>query len=197
MLISTRRQLLKRLGVGLPVAWMTPVVSSVVLPAHAQTSPPPPPPPPPQMFDIGDTGPGGGIVFYLESGSDRTRGLEAATADQDTGTPWGCFPVDVTGATDTGIGTGGSNTQAILDANCSGSAAMAAAAVGPGWFLPSQDELNELFNQRAIVGGFTDDFYWSSSQSSALNAQGQFFSVGSVFPLNKTNSLRVRAVRAF
>lgn len=36
---ESRRSLLKGLALTLPVAWTTPVVESIVLPAHAQTSP--------------------------------------------------------------------------------------------------------------------------------------------------------------
>lgn len=35
-----RRRLLKSIGIALPAAWSTPVVQSIVLPAHAQMSPP-------------------------------------------------------------------------------------------------------------------------------------------------------------
>ena len=202
MTVSTRRKVLKGLGVAAPVVWVTPVVTSVVLPAHAQTTTPEEEPEPaPQMFAIGDTGPGGGIVFYLEPGSDGTMGLEAATADQSTAAQWGCFsPVDVTGATGTAIGTGALNTQAILDENCTDTpdAAMAAANVGPGWFLPSVDELNEMYTELHLngLGGFADGFYWSSSQSSADARYRDFFS-GGQFVHGKIFALRVRAVRTF
>ena len=190
MSIRTRRKVLKGLGVAMPVAWMTPVVSSVVLPAHATTSC--------TVYAIGDTGPGGGIVFYTSNGG--CNGLEAATADQSTGAEWGCAGVDVSGATGTAIGTGESNTAAILSALCPGSdpdAAIAAANEGPGWFLPSKDELNQLYLQRTVVGGFEIAQYWSSSQSSAGNARFQSFFNGRQVDSDKILTLRVRAVRAF
>ena len=195
MSIRTRRKVLKGLGVAMPVAWVTPVVSSVVLPAHATTTSTTSC----TVYAIGDTGPGGGIVFYTSNGG--CNGLEAATADQSTGAEWGCAGVDVTGATGTAIGTGALNTQAILDENCTDTpdAAMAAAAVGPGWFLPSEDELGAMYTELKVngLGGFGDYFYWSSSQDSAGGARRQGFDVG--FPGNgsKSNSHGVRAVRAF
>ena len=203
MTVSTRRKVLKGLGVAAPVVWVTPVVTSVVLPAHAQTTTPEEEPEPaPQMFAIGDTGPGGGIVFYLEPGSDGTMGLEAATADQSTAAQWGCFsPVDVTGATGTAIGTGALNTQAILDENCTDTpdAAMAAANVGPGWFLPSVDELNAMYTELHLngLGGIAGGSYWSSSQSSADDARNHDFFDGVQRVFDKNFTLRVRAVRAF
>jgi len=203
MTVSTRRKVLKGLGVAAPVVWVTPVVTSVVLPAHAQTTTPEEEPEPaPQMFAIGDTGPGGGIVFYLEPGSDGTMGLEAATADQSTAAQWGCFsPVDVIGATGTAIGTGALNTQAILDENCTDTpdAAMAAANVGPGWFLPSVDELNAMYTELHLngLGGIAGGSYWSSSQSSADDARNHDFFDGVQRVFDKNYTLRVRAVRAF
>ena len=198
---STKRQTLKKLGVGIPVAWMTPVVSSVVLPVHAQTTPPVAPP---QIFAIGDTGPGGGIVFQISNGG--LNGLEAARADQSTGAQWGCSGVDVTGATGTAIGTGASNTAAILAASCPGSspdAANAAANFNGGgfndWFLPSEDELNAMFIELHLngLGGFGGGIYWSSSQSSAILARFQLFTGGTRGDNGKTVTLRVRAARAF
>jgi len=66
-----------------------------------------------------------------------------------------------------------------------------------GWFLPSQDELNALYLQRGVVGGFADDNYWSSSEVYAFLAWLQFFVSGSQVGIGKVKSLRVRAVRGF
>ena len=76
---STRRGLLKTLGISGSAAWMTPVISSVTLPAHGQTSEPPSNPPSDPLFSLGDTGPGGGVVFYIEGGeTEGPRGLESS-----------------------------------------------------------------------------------------------------------------------
>jgi hypothetical protein len=66
------------------------------------------------------------------------------------------------------------------------------------WFLPSVDELNLLYQQRAVVGGFYNDIYWSSTEQDDVFAWGQYF----IFPSSpgytfKDIPLRVRAVRAF
>ena len=42
---ETRRRALKSLAMAAPAVWVTPMVDSVALPAHAQTSPDPPDPP--------------------------------------------------------------------------------------------------------------------------------------------------------
>jgi len=49
----------------------------------------------------------------------------------------------------------------------------------------------------ADLGGFVDDFYWSSSEYDSGDAWEQYFDNG--FQLNylKDDTIRVRAVRAF
>ncbi len=36
------------------------------------------------------------------------------------------------------------------------------------WFLPSKDELDLLFQQKSVVGGFASAHYWSSSEDSCI-----------------------------
>jgi len=67
---------------------------------------------------------------------------------------------------------------------------------GVSWFLPSKDELNELYTQKTVVGGFVDAWYWSSSQFNTSNALTRNFA-GGEGPDLKTSTLRVRPVRAF
>ena len=47
------------------------------------------------------------------------------------------------------------------------------------WYLPSKDELDKLYTNRASVGGFATVFYWSSSELNALLAWVQYFLLGS------------------
>jgi hypothetical protein len=142
---------------------------------------------------------------------------------------WGCSGTSITGADGTAIGTGGQNTTditAIVDGcQTSGIAARLANDLTLGgqsdWFLPSRDELNALckwaFNDTANaicnnngsgglslmgVGGFSTDYYWSSSESSSVNfpglfAGGQNFVGGDQNNGGKTNLYSVRPVRAF
>jgi Protein of unknown function (DUF1566) len=165
------------------------------------------------IFHIGDNGPAGGKVFYL---SDKTgfHGLEAAPTDQSSGAVWGCYN-KLIGASGTAVGTGAANTAAIV-AGCSEAntaAKIADAYVLNGytdWYLPSQDELNLLYQQKTVVGGFVvggfaNNNYWSSSQYSSLEslriasltAWNQYFSNGNQDYNNKGSTLPVRAVRAF
>ena len=52
------------------------------------------------------------------------------------------------------------------------------------WRVPTRDELNEMYQNRAAIGGFEESgsdpggWYWSSSQSSYRNAWAQRFSDG-------------------
>ena len=83
----------------------------------------------------------GGIIAYIDSTGQH--GLIAATADQSEGIQWYNGTNIVTGATGTAIGTGLTNTNAIIAAQGSGSYAASIARDYNGggytdWFLPSQ-----------------------------------------------------------
>jgi hypothetical protein len=139
----------------------------------------------------------GGIVFHVTDGG--LRGLEAATVDQ-VPTQWGCFRTLISGAYGTDVGRGEPNTAAIIAGCTEITAASVAAAYGPGWYLPSQDELNLLYLQKdaGVVGGFASGYYWSSSQDGSYYAWLQGFGGGSQSAsASKNTTLRVRAVRAF
>lgn len=103
------------------------------------------------------------------------------------------------------VGEGAANTRKILEkypqATYPKSAAAVATAYRGGghsdWFLPSKEELNQLFLNRSVVGNFATDFYWSSSEDTADHAWFQCFTNGQQFATNKTHVNRVRPVRAF
>jgi hypothetical protein len=56
------------------------------------------------------------------------------------------------------------------------------------WYLPSKYELNLLYQQEVVVGGFANSGYWSSSEYDALGAWFQFFSNGFQTSYLKSNS---------
>jgi hypothetical protein len=113
--------------------------------------------------------------------------------------------------TETAIGTGRKNTDLILAKDADAPAAKACKEYSGGgktdWFLPSKDELNELYVNRASVGNMKDYYYWSSSQRDSYNAWSQsFYDYGSGIQSynNKNGKLLkyylfrdVRAIRAF
>ena len=167
-------------------------------------------------YAIGDPGPAGGIVFYDKgSYSDGWRFLEAAKSDQATRVEWGGYGTSV-GETSTGIGSGKANTEKIVQALGDGNYTKDGSVVElngnyaakicddlvlgghDDWFLPSKDELNELYKQKSTVGGFASfSNYWSSSEYSASDAWSQDFKSGGQYFNYKNYDEPVRAVRAF
>ena len=171
---------------------------------------------------VGDTGPGGGIVFYVHASGTFACGatlastckyLEAAPTTganswTDARYAWsGNTSVEI-GSTAQGqaIGTGYKNTEAIVTQSGGGTTVNKAGTIarayrGPNslsdWYLPSKDELNELFLKKDTVGGFSTDFYWSSSEVAAVTARNQNFSNGNQGFNFKGNAYYVRPVRAF
>jgi hypothetical protein len=156
---------------------------------------------PGNLFTIGSTGPAGGIVFHVTDGG--LHGLEAAQVDQGTA-EWGCRGTGIAGADRTDIDAGSANTADIL-AGCAtpGIAARLADNYSLNgfndWFLPSIGQLNELYLQKDVVGGFGSGsgLYWSSSEVTNDVAWIQYFSSGGQDGKFKNSMLEVRAVRAF
>ncbi len=159
-------------------------------------------------YVIGDPGPGGiGKVFYITAGG--KHGLVAASADMATTKTWifgGLTQVNTNGGTLESIGSGMANTIAITGQyGHSGSAAQLCMEYTEGgfndWFLPSKDELHELYVNRASVDGtFEKDYYWSSTEYSKYSAYHHYF-IDPPEPENnysvKSSFNHVRAIREF
>jgi hypothetical protein len=119
----------------------------------------------------------------------------------------------VVGATGTAIGTGIDNTNSIISLCPTGNAASIAADYSlngfSDWYLPSKEELEQLQAQKAVVRGFANAGYWSSSDfaNQGLNyVHITDFSGGTWDPLGngvvpteiyKAAVLPVRAIRTF
>jgi hypothetical protein len=156
------------------------------------------------VHKIGDSY-GGGIVFYVYDNG--RHGLIAATTDQNTGlVGWttATYTNTVSNAARDGIKGGQDNTERIIiQAGAGTYAAQLCANYNGGnfgdWYLPSKYELNLLYLQQNIVGGFASNFYWCSTEQGATYAYVQMFSTGSQNYTNKTSSggCYVRAIRAF
>ena len=161
----------------------------------------------------------GGIIFYIlqvgDPGYDANvqHGFIAALSDQSTGAPWGCLGTEIgAGAQGIALGTGKTNTAAII-AGCTtiGIAAQLCSSLNSGgytdWYLPSFNELTQLYNNQSYVGNLGINVaYWSSSEyygGSTFNAQNLayvfgFYSSGSGGgPDTKANTYNVRAIRSF
>jgi Tfp pilus assembly protein PilE len=164
----------------------------------------------PVSYSVGDTGPAGGVIFYV-AGTPFACGptlaqtctyLEAAPAVIASPLGWCSDNSTSLGVTATAIGTGMANTTTAA-ATCTSGAIQEAADYSSGgfsdWFLPSKDELNELYLQRATVGGPTGFLYWSSSEYSLQAAWLQYFSNGEQinYLVKYAEPGRLRPVRAF
>jgi hypothetical protein len=169
----------------------------------------------------------GGVVFYLDgSGGGLICDIEdiASTLNQ---VRWGCINDGISGASSTNIGSGFSNSTAIVNGcNEVGIAAELCynltKAGYSDWYLPSQDELNEMYINKSLInstslsnGGYglnisdDDDEYWSSSQGGYYDEEiGEYiqlseygfiqrFGDGHQKTWSKDNLACARAIRKF
>ena len=165
------------------------------------------------LYKVGDTGPGGGIIFFVDRYNEYAdfSVLEVAPVSVQVQRPWATNinsnqSTLVSGADSKALGGGYQNTIDIV-AQTGNVAATCAAAycldlVSGGqsdWYLPSIAEIKTVFNVVYLelgISGFVADIYWSSSEGTAGLALGQ------QFPGNQTNNFKssnsyVRPVRRF
>ena len=141
---------------------------------------------------IGDTGPAGGIIFYVVTSGFAVQGyegasgsfegytayyLEAAPADESN-SQWGAHGTLIAGVTR----CASKDLNGFTD-----------------WFLPSLGELNEMYKAKGQAGITTTSNLWSSSQYSNNNAwyQSFFGSTGNQSSNVKNSIFTARAIRAF
>lgn len=183
-------------------------------------------------YSLGDTGPGGGIIFYVAPTpfacgltlNQKCSYLEAAPIadtnkksgnnndnnkdnndnnDNITSYQWSDKSGGTIGAIGIAIGTGYYNTMLMLNQNKNPDHAGAISQNyrGPNnkndWFLPSIDELKQLYSQKRIVGGFLEENYWSSSEKNSNEAWMQDFNNNGKKYDQKSKTYYVRPVRAF
>jgi len=178
---------------------------------------------------IGDTGPAGGIIFYVNAnGFDlhvteittvTAYYLEAAPVDEIP-SAWGklgtlipgvaSFNVTETPYPDT-IGCGNRDTDLIFYYNEHEGLTDTAVQIiksnanyggYTGWFLPSRDELNELYKLyvkkgKGSYGALNATGYFSSTECGFNGAWKQSFNSGDQDVTSKDLSMNIRAIRAF
>ena len=162
-------------------------------------------------YELGDTGPAGGIVFFIDAEDEHAWTYLEAAASDDGEYAWGGYEVFL-GGTDTDIGTGNTSTGTIVTSLQEGTYAAKVSAdksVSYGgttyddWFLPSRDELDALYDCWAATGrgSFAASGYWSSSEDTEYISWMQDFTNGLKNYGNGNGSKillnRVRSVRAF
>ena len=176
---------------------------------------------PPAIGDYRD----GGIVFYiasppvdLDGDGDLDTGLVCAIQDQSSSIKWilgGNTQTTENGSTSASIGQGQTNTTAMMgQAGYTGGAAKVCneytitvnGIIYSDWFLPSKDELNQIYTNKATINttaaansgsNFANGYYWSSTENDFSNAWDQIFSSGPQSISSKHYTDYVRAVRAF
>ena len=148
----------------------------------------------------------GGIVFYVDETGQH--GLVAAIEDLEGYYEWGCNGTSISGADGQAIGTGYQNTLDIV-AGCSESNTAAFNAListtegYTDWYLPSKDELLEMYSTigngspEGNIGGFSGSWYWSSSEFNNYLAWCVYFGYDYLNNYDKDNSFIVRLIRAF
>ncbi len=159
----------------------------------------------------------GGTIACLNG---NMNNLIAATGDNSMNIPWGGLGKRTSA---TSITDGATNTATILTAvGANGGTSYAAQLCSHyevdsqgntpcesgntcynDWFLPagnntgSSGQLNCLYTNHIVVGGFASAFYWSSTELDPLVAWHQSFMSGSPLNENKSFNRRVRCVREF
>jgi hypothetical protein len=147
-------------------------------------------------------------VYYVYE--DGKHGLIAAISDQSTGSIWHNGTNRNTGTHGNGINAGAMNTALIVAEQMADNPTGTFAAkisldysvtVGNitygDWYLPSRYELNLLWEQRNVVGGFTDGDYWSSSEWNSGSAWIIEGNSGFNTTRPKDFLKRLRSIRAF
>ena len=154
----------------------------------------------------------GGIVFYVDETGEH--GLIAAPEDVG-GYEYGCYFTEIPGAEGVSIGTGFNNTLDIINNMCTpngGDGITAAQATidyisgaYDDWFLPSLDELEAMYlnigetSALGNVGGFSDWWYWTSTERNFIQAESRSLSSFEEWHLIewKYQPNTVRPIRAF
>jgi len=161
----------------------------------------------PTTYAIGDFA-HGGVVFWVSPSGEHGKVVSIYDVQS---VPWSNIISTVIGFSAQSDINGAGNTVAIMmQSGHISSAARHCADLAYGgyddWYLPSRNELNDVYlnrfaiNTTAMANGgeaIASVFFWSSTEVSSNNAWRQGFNDGGQWNGNKDDSSRVRAVRAF
>lgn len=169
-----------------------------------------------KRYSVGDFAQGG-IVFWVDDTGQH--GLVCVKEDQSLYT-WNAGTFGTTQAKGDGSYAGEANTTLIIAAHiaigdngndyaariCNELQITEGGITYGDWYLPSREELNLMYQNKAIIdatalanGGssFANSYYWSSTEFSSNNAFDQLFTDGTQGNFQKNALSRVRAIRAF
>jgi uncharacterized repeat protein (TIGR02543 family) len=167
------------------------------------------------QYAVGDTGPGGGKIFYVSTAGFTVQMQDPAQNYTAYYLEGSSSPITTTNlgwmssnfystnmATEEAIGTGRKNTALILARDPNAPAAKACNVLDVNgktdWFLPSRDELDQLYANKqhfSLVG--TQVNFWSSSQQNSTSVYYRDFNGGTTTATSKTSNVGVFAIRAF
>ena len=169
-------------------------------------------------WSLGDTGPGGGKIFYVNTSgfacgptlSETCYYLEVAPIGANTTKDWAVSAnrTSSAGASGTVIGSGYQNTMAIINQGNSNSAAAYAQEYRGGslsdWYLGTRLELYQIYVNRATIFTGTEvintEFpgeYWTSTEANASQAYSyRIYDNQGPWPNSKTSN-SVRPIRSF
>ena len=153
------------------------------------------------LYNIGETGPAGGIIFYVNNDINSDwKYLEAAPKDYGRITDynfslrnWGCNGQTI-GLTQTIVGSGDFNTQQIIN-NCTDSnipAKLCNDLIINGyddWYLPSKDELELIYSNVYLqnLANYKTGGFWSSSEINSSDVW--YFGMGTMsYPISYTKN---------
>ena len=152
----------------------------------------------------------GGIIFYIDESGEH--GLVAAKENLVDGYEWGCYEISVNGADGDEIGAGYQNTLDILYNGCESYyggviAAEAASNIDingfSDWFLPSTNELLEIYNTIGRGGNLGNPLglngsYWSSERGPLCCARVVSLNNGMVYYTSQRRFQNpIAVIRAF
>jgi hypothetical protein len=197
---------------GDPIAFKT--RSSIPAPIVEPSNPVDPNAPTVNTLKIGDFYQGGIITyFFKESDPGFVRGEQhgfvVSPEDVAKSTYWGCPGLSIIKARTEYIGAGKANSAEIVRmCGTLNSAARLCANYSYGgftdWFLPSKDELNQIYLQADVIGGIDKtDLYWSSTEYQGQTIPDQYiawlqlFIDGTYREARKNDLYRVRAIHYF
>jgi hypothetical protein len=163
-------------------------------------------------YKVGDTGPGGGTIFFVDRYNEYPdfTYLEVAPSSTEVQRTWATNSNQITavsGADSKALGAGYQNTLDIVAQTGNVAATCAAAYCADltsggqsDWYLPSLAEIKTVYDVVHLglgVGGFADANYWSSSEYIANYVWLKGFFSGNQGQNDKGTTYYVRPVRRF